>query len=422
MKISEIFTPNDTPTVTYVGREDLRLEENLKSYLELPKMVVSISGPSKTGKTVLVKRVADTENIIPVIGAGIKSATDLWVKILRWMSVPEATTNLEQTSHTVGASIHLKGGLNVLVAKGEAGGTGDYKFSTGSSASSMVNVDPLAQVIKEISNSDFIVFIDDFHYIPSELREEVGRQIKIASDAGVKILAASVPHRSDDVVRSNPELRGRVAALDVGRWEGRHLEMIANRGFDVLNLEIAPDVARRLSQEALGSPQLMQTICYCLCKVINVSEKQPQKTRRDISEQEVSQALEDTARFTDFSKLLTLLHSGPRTRGTERKLHKFTDGSEGDVYRAVLLALRKESIKLSFSYDDLLLRVRDICTESNPVGSSINSCLEQMQIISNDIQPSSPVLEWTNDILDVIDPYFAFFLRCSDKLQELGKE
>jgi hypothetical protein len=421
MKISDIFTPNDTPTLTYVGREDLKLEETLKSYLALPKMVVSISGPSKTGKTVLVKKVADPDYIIPVVGAGMVNAGDLWVKILRWIGSPETITSSEHTLHAVGASVQTSGGFNAIVAKGELGGGGDYKFTAGTGSSSSVQIDPLSQVIKEIANSEFIVFIDDFHYIPVHLREEVGRQIKIASDAGVKILAASVPHRSDDVVRSNPELRGRVAALDVGRWETRHLQMIANRGFAALNLEVAPSIEKRLAQEALGSPQLMQTICYCLCKVKGIIAKASTQVRCEVDEKDVLQALEDTARFTDFSKLLTLLHAGPRTRGTERKLHKLFDGTEGDVYRALLLALQLEPIKQSFTYDDLLSRVKQVCLESSPVGSSINSCLEQMQIISNEIQPSSPVLEWSNDMLDVIDPYFAFFLRCSDKLKKLGE-
>ena len=56
----------------------------------------------------------------------------------------------------------------------------------------------------------YVVFIDDFHYIERGVREEIGRQIKAAAEKGIRICTASVPHRSDDVVRSNPELRGRV--------------------------------------------------------------------------------------------------------------------------------------------------------------------------------------------------------------------
>ena len=82
ISVSDIFTPNDTPTVTYVGRQDLKLEERLSQNCKLPKMVVSISGPSKSGKTVLIKKVMDEDLIIPVIGSGIEGPEDLWMSVV----------------------------------------------------------------------------------------------------------------------------------------------------------------------------------------------------------------------------------------------------------------------------------------------------------------------------------------------------
>ena len=80
------------------------------------------------------------------------------------------------------------------------------------------------------------------------------------------------------------------------------------------------------------------------------------------------------------------------------------------------MAMKSDPIKMSFSYDDVLARVQSVCIGDAPVGSSINSCLEQMHIISENVQPGRPVLAWDGDNLDVADPYFAFFLRSSEKL------
>jgi hypothetical protein len=279
----------------------------------------------------------------------------------------------------------------------------------------------LIALIKEISESDFIIFIDDFHYIPQQFRDEIGKQIKIAADKGVKILTASVPHRTDDVVRSNPELRGRVAAIDFGRWDSNHLAEIAIRGFRELNVDLATPIVTRLTGEALGSPQLMQTICYHLCSVLGLDEKLPEHKRLDIDDHQIKKALLSTSQFTDFSKILSALHAGPRTRGTERKFHKLIDNSSGDVYRTVLLALKQQPVSLSFTYDEILSRVRSVCYDNDiPAGSSITSCLEQMQTIAESIQPTSVILAWDGDNLDIVDPYFAFFLRCSEKLNSLS--
>ena len=57
MDVFQIFTPTDTPTVTYVDRSDRHLEAQLRAALKTPKMITSVSGLSKSGKTVLIKKV-----------------------------------------------------------------------------------------------------------------------------------------------------------------------------------------------------------------------------------------------------------------------------------------------------------------------------------------------------------------------------
>lgn len=420
LKLSEIFTPNDTPTITYVGRDDLNLEKNLKSRLEIPKMVVSISGPSKSGKTVLIKKVLNGDFIIPVIGSGIEAPEDLWARALQWMETPTSVTTTKSTESQFSGGAKGGGEASIpLIAQGKGEVHVGATKSWGNSSSSTNESSGLTKVIKEIAGSEFVIFVDDFHYIREEIREEIGRQIKVAADNGVNIVTASVPHRADDVVRSNPELRGRVAAVDLGYWDIRHLLMIAKQGFSKLNVDLTGEVKNRLCDEAMGSPQLMQTICFCLCQVLNIIEPIPDYKRIEVSEDDISRALIRTSSFTDFSKMLSSLHSGPKPRGQERKEHTLVDGTRGDVYRAVLLAIRANPIAMSFSYDDIMARIKAVCIADSPVGSSVTSCLEQMHAITESLQPGRPVLAWDGDNLDITDPYFAFFLRCSEKISTI---
>ena len=421
MNIQDIFTPNDIPTITYVGREDLRLEEDLRSAMQLKNMVVSLSGPSKTGKTVLIKKILDEDLVIPVVVGGLKSANEIWDRALSWMDLPKSILKTTSAAQEVNFSASGGGEAGIpFVAKGKVNLQTGGKSGSSDGITQTYDNSGLGAIIREIAKSDYVIFIDDFHYIESSICEEVGRQIKVANDNGVKILTASVPHRSDDVVRSNSELRGRVAGIDIGRWEDRHLMQISKKGFDELNIELAPPVQRRLVQEALGSPQIMQTICLSLCEELRIHEKLPIQKRVEITDDQIANTLLKTSRYTDFSKMLSSLHAGPRTRGTERKLHKLTDGTQGDVYRAVLLAIKQEPVSLTFTYDDIIARIRKTCSDDIPAGSSVTSCLEQMNTISEQLQPSATVLAWDGDNLDIVDPYFAFFLRCSEKLKKLG--
>src|SRR6185437_11635881 len=108
---------------------------------------------------------------------------------------------------------------------------------------------------------------------------EIGKQIKAAAEKGVRICTASVPHRSDDVVRSNTELRGRVTAIDTDYWKEEELEQIGYKGFQALNVDLAPPIMKRLVSEAFGSPQLMQAICLNFCFENKIEETLPQQKR-----------------------------------------------------------------------------------------------------------------------------------------------
>ena len=124
--LAEVFTPSDTPTLTYVGRVDLRLEAKFSSYMKMPNMVVSISGPSKSGKTVLINKSLDNETVIPVIGSGITSAENLWKRVLNWMEVPSSQTTSSTSSSTFGGSVQGGGEAGIpLVAKGKMSASGN---------------------------------------------------------------------------------------------------------------------------------------------------------------------------------------------------------------------------------------------------------------------------------------------------------
>src|SRR5437660_12705741 len=84
MKATEVFTPGSFPLHTYVERAKERLEQQLRDAVQTPGQVVSLVGPSKSGKTVLVEKVVG-DALITISGAGIRSPDDVWQRILDWM-------------------------------------------------------------------------------------------------------------------------------------------------------------------------------------------------------------------------------------------------------------------------------------------------------------------------------------------------
>ena len=74
-----------------------------------------------------------------------------------------------------------------------------------------------------------------------------------------------MPHRSDDAIRQNADLSGRLSLINIEAWKEEDLKEIALKGFKQLNMSITETVAEKLAVECLTSPQLMQYICLSIC-------------------------------------------------------------------------------------------------------------------------------------------------------------
>ena len=425
MRPTDVFTPSDYPTHTYVAREEDTLETRLRQALDTPGEVVSVSGPSKSGKTVLIEKIAGRDNLIPLTGASISSAEDVWEKVLNWMDVPtsltETTTN--GTTLTPGATVGGKLAFpGVGEVSGSIGGTGALQSGQGTSVTRQRH--GMEQVIREVANSSFVIFLDDFHYMPSEVQAAVARQVKEAARRGVKICTASVPHRSDDVVRSNPELRGRIRAVDTKPWSEDELLKIGKIEFPILGYDVPEATLRKLAREAFTSPQLMQAICLQACFSVGISDSLDEVIARDFTPAEIRATLQETATRTDFGSLIRLMHEGPKTRGTERKDYDLEDQSRGDVYRALLLAIKRDPAAMSLPWNNLSRRVQAVCRPDSPQASSLSTACAQIARIAKDMYPGQRIVDWDgepNNLLSIEDPYFLFYLRWSDKLDSLKK-
>ena len=253
-----------------------------------------------------------------------------------WIEAPASEDRTRSTSGSVGGEIGTTAEASIpFLAKGTLEGSAKAELEVGTERTRSFARRGLNPVVEEIANSDFVLLLDDFHYMPRSVQEEVAKAIKEAVRLGVKTRTASVQHRGDDVVRANPELRGRVRSGDLSYWDAVELGLIADEGFRALNAALPAVAVERFSTEAAGSPQLMQSICLNACFVLGLREKHIMHRAVAVPEAEIRTVLEQTSASTDFRSLVDVLDAGPKARGIERKTYSFRDNSQGDVYRCV---------------------------------------------------------------------------------------
>ena len=416
----DVFTPSSFPEHTYVARDGDDLEDKLRFAIKTKGQIVSVSGPSKSGKTVLVEKVVGKEKLVPVVGAGIREPDQVWTRVLDWFDAPYNTTAQRSWQLSTGARVGVKAEADVIVASGETSGDLNTGFARRTTGMERKGRRGLEQVIELMGETDLVVLVDDFHYIPREVRVEVAKQLKEAARRDVKIVTAAVPHRADDVIRAKPELQGRVTVVDVGYWRPRDLARIAAAGFDALNVDLEAASAERLALQAAGSPQLMQALCLYACFVLGTTDCMPKRIVEKLKDEDYVKACRLTSTIADFRTLVDALEAGPRTRSGDRKAYTFTDGTGGDVYRAILKAIAAEPLVLAFDYEEVLRRVRELCDGESPGGSSVTGACAHMARLAEEQMPTARVLTWDerDQILEIPDPYLSFYLRWSDRLQQ----
>jgi len=322
----DVFTPSSFPEHTYVARGDRDLEAELRFALPIKGQIVSLAGPSKSGKTVLVEHAVGKDKLVPIVGAGIREPGDLWTRVLDWLDAPQETSSNAHWQLRTQARAGARAGGDLVLARAEGDmAVGLFK---GAGEAETKRRRGLEEVIEVMGGTDLVLLVDDFHYMPRDVQVEVAKQLKEAARRDVKIVTASVPHRADDVVRANPELRGRVTAIDVGYWRTEDLVRIATAGFDALNVSIDPDSAKRLAHESAGSPQLMQALCLYACFVIGATDALAARAKRSLTDADHVKTCRLTSTVTDFRSLVatssTPARAASAARTRSRTAHRAT--------------------------------------------------------------------------------------------------
>jgi len=411
MKAKEVFTPGRFPTVTFVGDHLTERASQLKGAIDSGGLIISLSGPSKSGKTVFIERELGKDNLIHVTGAGVDSAGKLWHRVFDIIGTGTTEENVSSKSFTgtFGGKAGGEAGFFVK-GSGEVSATGAWQKSDGSKV--VTEKDPLQLAIKELKDSGFYLFIDDFHYVAGSAKEEIARQLKECIRQGVNVIVATVPYHSDDVIRSNSDLRGRMLKLDFSYWTGDTLAKIAKKGFGELGLEVDDLLIQRFAAEAAGSPQLMQALCLNLCYERGVFEKLAVFDVIGNEEDLFQKVCSRTALMADFTTTVSLMKEGPKTRGTVRHLHQTKEHGAIDVYPLVLKAIAMDPPLLTFRYQILTDRIQALCQDDGPTGSSVTGACSHIARIASESE-NAAVMEWDgdHDVLDIRDPYLLFYLR-----------
>lgn len=298
-RFSEVFKPGTYPQMTYVSRcskgTRYTYEERLQQSLAIDGYLTYIVGPSKIGKTVLCEKVIGQVNMVSMSGNDFSKEHDFWTGIGRKVGISMEAEISEESA----------------------------AFSESEQKSTTVTKNYFAtkdKVIEYFKENEKVLVLDDFHYAPSEVQYDIACQLKEVIRLGFKAVVISLPYRSDDAIRLNPDLTGRILVIEIEPWKAEELKRIADKGFRKLKMDVEDGLMSRMAEESIHSPQLMQSIC------LNIGLLPGDNLII------TNEMIEESCRFTcmnlPYGDVVRVLKAGPSTRGQQRLQYKLLDGAK----------------------------------------------------------------------------------------------
>lgn len=383
-RYQKVFKPGTYPELTYVVRQSVETkytyEERLQQSLKIDGYLTYIIGPSKTGKTVLCERVIGRENMVSMSGSDFARTLDFW----------------EMLGKKVGLS------MNAEISEQQSDLSKTEQKSTTVKKNYKGNKD---RVIEYFKANNKVFVLDDFHYATPDIQYDIACQLKEVIRLDFKAVVISLPHRSDDAIRLNPDLAGRISVIEINSWEQNQLEEIARKGFKELDVFIDEALIKRIALESIHSPQLMQAICLNIGLLPSDHEK--------ITDEVVEESCRFTCINLPYGDVVRILKAGPPTRGQKRLQYELKDHTHKDIYSFILKVLADNPPLVEIDLEELMKRIQDNTVNVKIARERVKNALKKWQDILDHSGPLYQVVEWKDDIMHIQDNLFLFYIRWS---------
>jgi type II secretory pathway predicted ATPase ExeA len=396
--VGEVFVDGGQPHFTYVPRSDRNLETTVQEYQADGGCFLAITGPTKTGKTVLIRKVLPSNHLM-VDGGQIKTSQDFFERLARRLNLPDNRSKGRTT--TVGGSVKLPlpivRGLKVH-GDHESETTAEYKFSK-------------FDVLDVLAENGRMLVIDDFHLIPPHTRTDVLQNLKSLVGTGLRVILLSVPHRGFDAVKAESDLQLRVQHFEIPPWASNELAEIAGKGFNLLGAVPDPGLVALLAANAYGNPQLMQLMCKQACRDCTLDSGWVGKNH-PVALIDQRKFFQRVARKAIAQADLELILQA-RGRKKTRTNYLLKDGSQADVYMLTLRTVAELLPTTKLSSHAIFERAKSKLKKPGTLyENQISSALGRMsQAVAS--RPGERVLEWdvSSSYVHIVDPGLAFLIK-----------
>lgn len=249
VRLRDVFTPGGQPSVTYVSRDHLKLEQRVKEALARGFAINVVTGPTKSGKTVLCNHVLTQQGeTVSIEGGQIRSEANFWKQIVEVLELGRERSRKETGSRTDSSTDSAGFGAPKILHADTASTLGSTRTTERSIA---YEINPQRASLEALVARKISLLVDDFHYIPQEAQKGIIQALKGAVFKGLAVILLAVPHRAFDPITVEQEVEGRFKHIEIPPWDIEDLSLIPERGFAALNIKSSALLNKRISSEGV---------------------------------------------------------------------------------------------------------------------------------------------------------------------------
>lgn len=277
ISLRDVFgVSTDVPKYTYVDRQ--ALDRKFEHYLQSQKHIV-VHGASKQGKSCLRKKNIDANNCIIVqCLPRMISSDNIWQAALQLLghaevsrvSTTNSSSNEASATGSVQTSIPFLGSVT-----GEMNGniSSEEENETELTPVGENHLSALARILRERNKR---LVLEDFHYLPEEVRKESAFGMKALYEEGAYVVVVGIWSEQNLITYYNGDLTGRIEEINL-TWDESELEKVLSQGEGALNIEFAPGLKRQLVESSFQNVGLLQRLAEKICMEANIYETQDEK-------------------------------------------------------------------------------------------------------------------------------------------------
>lgn len=420
--LGAVFVPGGKPTITYVPRTRLGLEQVVQDHIRETREVLLLIGPTKSGKTVLTQTVIPDDRRITVEGTRVGDREDrFWTDVAAKAGAAQAvvaTKGSRTRSQTVTRAGIGTGGLSEVlpIPSIDIGTKHETVEQHADGVHRHLVTDPQEEAIRLLIASEKVLVIEDFHTVAPEVQRNVIRALKGPVFEGLRVIVLGIPHRENDVVAGMIDMQGRTRKLEMPMWSKDDLREICDKGFKALNIKPNDNVIRQFCTHAYGSPNLLQKFCLRLCQKHRIAERQARPTKLDLGTRYETFFEEFVAQESnqDVTRIVADFRSPNESR---LKRFKTCNGEDMNIYQLVLLAISEKLPSTTIAAGDIARKIEDLVGGAPPETEAITNALRRLGSLAHDISEElrigQPVIEYDSKLrrLHITDASFAFHVK-----------